>query len=80
LQDAPTARLATSDDLPALRQLMDAAIEALQRPFLNSAEVAASRLVMGLDSQLVQDRTYFVVETGGRLAGCGGWSHKQLLV
>lgn len=79
MQDTPTARLATSDDLPALRQLMDAAIEALQRPFLSSAEIAASRLVMGLDSQLVQDRTYFVVEIGGRLAGCGGWSRRATL-
>jgi GNAT superfamily N-acetyltransferase len=79
LQPALTARLATENDLPALARLMDAAIEALQRPFLSSAEIAASRLVMGLDSQLVQDQTYFVVEADGRVAGCGGWSRRATL-
>ncbi|MDB5471840.1 MAG: family N-acetyltransferase [Caulobacter sp.] len=31
---------------------------------------------MGLDSQLIADRTYFIVEEDGRLAGCGGWSRR----
>lgn len=31
---------------------------------------------MGLDGQLIADRTYFIVEDTSRLAGCGGWSHR----
>jgi GNAT superfamily N-acetyltransferase len=34
---------------------------------------------MGLDSQLVRDGTYFVVERDGRIAGCGGWSWRSTL-
>lgn len=74
-----TSRLATEEDLPALRDLMALAIEELQRGFLTDAEIAASRAIMGLDSQLVADRTYFVVEAGGRIAGCGGWSRRATL-
>ncbi len=72
-------RLATLDDLPALKVLMAAAISELQTPFLDAAQVAASRGVMGLDTRLVSDGTYFLVEEDGALAGCGGWSRRATL-
>ena len=72
-------RLATRADLPALRILMDLAIDQLQKPFLPEAGIAASRTIMGLDTQLIDDGTYFVVEIGGRIAGCGGWSRRATL-
>ena len=72
-------RLATRDDLAALTVLMDAAIGELQKPFLNEAEIASSRMIMGLDTQLIDDGTYFVVEQDGALAGCGGWSRRATL-
>jgi len=74
-----SSRLAVEGDLPALRDLMDRAIGELQRPFLDAREIAASRAVMGLDTQLVADRTYFVIEEGARIAGCGGWSRRATL-
>jgi len=74
-----THRLATRADLAALTALMEAAIAELQKPFLSAAEIAASRTIMGLDSQLVDDGTYFLVEAGGTLAGCGGWSRRATL-
>ena len=69
-------RPATPEDAPALKALMDRAIGELQRGFLGEDEIAASRAVMGLDSQLILDGTYFVVEADGALAGCGGWSRR----
>lgn len=72
-------RLARRDDLDALRVLMDAAISELQKPFLDESQIASSRTIMGLDTQLIVDGTYFVVEAGGRLAGCGGWSRRATL-
>lgn len=74
-----THRLATEEDLPALRTLMAAAIDRLQSAYLDPAQVAASRAVMGLDTQLIADRTYFVVEAAGAIAGCGGWSRRATL-
>jgi GNAT superfamily N-acetyltransferase len=74
-----THRLATPADVPALAALMDLAIGALQRGFLTDEQIAASRRLMGLDSQLIEDRTYFVVEADGAVAGCGGWSRRATL-
>src|SRR3546814_20691534 len=59
--------------------LMGAAVDILQKPFLDEAQIAASRAIMGLDTQLVDDGTYFVVEMSGVLAGCGGWSRRATL-
>ncbi|MFC4070915.1 GNAT family N-acetyltransferase [Actinoplanes subglobosus] len=65
-----TVRLATHDDLPALRELMAAAITELQKGFLSQDQIAASAAIMGLDTQLVDDRTYFaVVEDAGEVDG-----------
>jgi GNAT superfamily N-acetyltransferase len=72
-------RVATADDLPAMRELMRRAIDELQRGFLSAAEVRASHAVMGLDTQLVADATYFVATVDGELAGCGGWSRRATL-
>jgi len=71
--------VATEADLPALKALMARSIGELQKGFLDEAQIAASRAVMGLDTQLIADRTYFVVEQDGVLAGCGGWSARATL-
>lgn len=72
-------RLATRADLPDLEPLVAAAIGELQRGFLDDDQIASSRAIMGIDTQLVDDGTYYVVELGGRLAGCGGWSRRATL-
>ena len=79
MPDAFRHRLATETDASALAALMDLAIGELQKPFLTEAEIASSRLIMGIDSQLIADGTYFEVEEGDRIAGCGGWSRRNTL-
>lgn len=74
-----THRLARRDDLDMLRALMEAAISELQKPFLDESQIASSRAIMGLDTQLIEDGTYFIVEADGQLAGCGGWSRRATL-
>ena len=71
-----THRLATEADLISLRALMALAIEVNQRPFLTPAELAVSGMTMGLDTQLIADRTYFLIEEDGVIVGCGGWSFR----
>ena len=72
-------RLARHEDMPVLSGLMDAAIGELLRPFLPPEGVKASYEIMGLDTQLITDGTYFVVEDGDEIAGCGGWSRRATL-
>ena len=72
-------RLARIDDLPALNALMTRSIEHLQHGFLSPEQVRASHQVMGLDTQLVKDQTYFLIECDGHLVGCGGWSWRATL-
>jgi GNAT superfamily N-acetyltransferase len=74
-----TSRLAVRADIPELTELMDAAISELQRAYLDEAQIEASRALMGIDTQLIDDGTYFVVEADGELAGCGGWSRRATL-
>ncbi|MGO1305401.1 MAG: hypothetical protein ACTMKV_11530 [Sphingomonas parapaucimobilis] len=74
-----TFRWANAADIPAIAVLMDRAISVLQKGFLSPAEIAASRSVMGLDTQLIADGTYLLAEQDGRLAGCGGWSARATL-
>jgi GNAT superfamily N-acetyltransferase len=74
-----TSRLAVPGDVPALRVIMDAAIAELQRSYLDDAQIASSRAIMGIDTELIDDGTYFVVESGVDIAGCGGWSRRATL-
>jgi GNAT superfamily N-acetyltransferase len=74
-----SSRLATLDDLPALTAVAEAAIVKLQRAFLGDAQIEASRAVMGIDTELIEDGTYFVIESEGEIAGCGGWSRRATL-
>ncbi len=72
-------RMAIVADIPAIRDLMARAIDANQRDFLDPAQIVASRTVMGLDTQLIEDGTYFLICDGETVVGCGGWSARATL-
>ena len=69
-----THRIATEADIPALVALMDRSITGPLAAYLTPDQINASRKLMGIDSQLIADRTYVVVEADGVMTGCGGWS------
>jgi GNAT superfamily N-acetyltransferase len=73
-------RLAVHKDLPELGALMEISIRALLKPVLTPAQVEASFSIMGLDTQLIADGTYFaVMDETNRIVGCGGWSRRATL-
>jgi GNAT superfamily N-acetyltransferase len=79
---APYAlRLATDQDVAAIRELIPRSARALSAGFYSAPQVdAAIQHVFGLDTTLLRDGTYFVIETSdGALAACGGWSRRQTL-
>lgn len=75
-----TLRRATHADLPALGALIASSARVLSRGDYTDAQVeGALRGAFGVDTQLIRDGTYFVVETDGRITGCGGWSRRRTL-
>lgn len=73
-------RKANTADIPALGKLIEASVRGLQTGDYTPAQIeAALRTAFTVDSQLIEDGTYFVVEQGGEMAGCGGWSQRTTL-
>jgi ribosomal protein S18 acetylase RimI-like enzyme len=75
-------RRATAEDVPGLSALIEASVRGLQAGEYTAGEIeGALGHALGLDSQLIEDGTYFVAEDegGGRMVGCGGWSWRQKL-
>jgi GNAT superfamily N-acetyltransferase len=75
-----TLRRATLGDREALRALIDRSARELSVGDYRPEQVeGALRGAFGVDSQLIRDGTYFVVEDGGSIVGCGGWSYRRTL-
>ncbi|HUK18851.1 MAG TPA: GNAT family N-acetyltransferase [Bryobacteraceae bacterium] len=73
-------RRAVSADVPGLNRLIDASVRGLQEGDYTAAQIdGALRAVYGVDTQLIADGTYFVVEAEGAIVGCGGWSKRRTL-
>src|SRR6476659_8173665 len=73
-------RVATPDDVPALRTLIDESARALSAGFYSPAQIeAAVTHVFGVDSQLIADGTYFLIEGPAHHVAAGGWSARRTL-
>jgi GNAT superfamily N-acetyltransferase len=80
-------RLAQEADIPALHALIEASVRGLQAGDYTAAQIeGALGTVLGLDTQLIRDQTYFIAETilskeseEPKLAACGGWSKRRTL-
>jgi GNAT superfamily N-acetyltransferase len=71
---------ATLEDRDAIKQLIAESARLLSREHYNDAQIeTAIATVFGVDTDLIEDATYFVAEDSGMLVGCGGWSRRKTL-
>lgn len=78
-----THRLATYQDEAEIVNLMQLSIEENMKAFLSPEEIIAAKETMGVDHTLLDDKTYFVIETQTQgntiMVGCGGWGKRRTL-
>jgi GNAT superfamily N-acetyltransferase len=75
-----TVRPALADDIPVLNDLIGRSARGLSKDDYRPEQVeGALRGAFGVDSQLLRDQTYFVVEEHGKCVACGGWSYRSTL-
>lgn len=73
-------RLARVADIPALQQLIAQSVRQLSAGYYTPEQIESALVhVLGIDTQLITDGTYFVVELDGQIVGCGGWSKRKTL-
>jgi GNAT superfamily N-acetyltransferase len=79
-------RAANPDDVPRLREVIEASVRGLQAGDYSPAQIeGALKSVYGVDSQLILDGTYFVAEVAEpatenfTIVACGGWSKRKTL-
>lgn len=73
-------RPAELDEIERLQDLIARSIRTLGAADYTPAQIeGALRGAFGVDTQLIRDRTYFVIEIDGAIVGCGGWSYRQTL-
>src|SRR5919206_930334 len=73
-------RRATMDERAAIKRLIAESARGLSRGHYSDPQIdAAIATVFGVDTDLIEDGTYFVAEISGVLVGCGGWSRRKTL-
>ena len=73
-------RRAGMADVPALENLISRSGRELSLPYYTPVQAEAiTRHVFGVDTQLIGDRTYFVIEHADAIVACGGWSKRRTL-
>lgn len=73
-------RKATLQDRETLETLIVRSVRQLGAQDYTAEQIeGALRGAFGVDTQLIRDGTYFVVESEGRIVGCGGWSRRRTL-
>jgi N-acetylglutamate synthase-like GNAT family acetyltransferase len=71
-------RVAREEDVPALESLIELSVRQLLSRHYSAVQLeVALGPVFGVDRQLIRDGTYFIVEHGTEIVGCGGWSKRR---
>ncbi len=74
----PTLTVAAPADAPRIEALMKASIAALFPLAYDEQQTASAvRYVAEPDTMMLEDGTYFLLESGDELVACGGWSRRN---
>lgn len=75
-----TIRCASLFEVPSLNALIRLSSIALGEGYYSSEQIhGLNQHVFGVDTELVEDQTYFVIERDGIKIACGGWSKRATL-
>ena len=67
-------------DVPALPKLIARSAREMSAGYYTPEQSEAAIVhVFGVDTQLLADRTYFLIEEDGEIVACGGWSRRRTL-
>ncbi len=73
-------RQATLQDIPVLERLIKESARGIAAQDYSKEQIeAALNGAWGVDTELIHDGTYFVVEVEGSIVACGGWSRRKTL-
>ncbi len=73
-------RVAQMDEVPALTELIARSVRALGAGYYSPRQIELSLIhVFGVDTLLIHDQTYYVIDDDSVYAGCGGWSKRRTL-
>jgi GNAT superfamily N-acetyltransferase len=76
----PRLRLAMVGDAPAIDALMKASTRAIFPAFYDARQAESAVVhIAHVDPMLLDDGTYFLLEAGGEVVACGGWSRRDKL-
>jgi GNAT superfamily N-acetyltransferase len=76
--DSLVLRVARLEDVTALTELIVASVRGLQSAEYSKKQIeGALGTVYGADRTMISDGTFFVLEAGPVIVGCGGWSRRR---
>jgi GNAT superfamily N-acetyltransferase len=79
-ENVARVRPATRADIPRLSQVIERSVRELQRHDYTELQIeGALETIFGVDTTLIDDGTYLVVEIESEIVACGGWSKRKTL-
>jgi GNAT superfamily N-acetyltransferase len=75
-----SVRPAIRADIPRLSYVIERSVRELQRDDYSEMQIeGALETIFGVDTTLIDDGTYLVVEIESEIVACGGWSKRKTL-
>jgi len=73
-------RQARREDVATVQRLIERSVRQLGAAWYTPDQIASAlRFMFGVDTQLIDDGSYYVVQQGERIVAAGGWSRRRTL-